>query len=105
MRNAPCSLRFCQSAAGYKYSPGRWSTCRLPFIHGNSGSGVSARPTRTRVRGGKNIVFDYRYGEGKREQYRDLADELVRLKPDIIVVSSTGFTRAAKEATKTIPIV
>lgn len=54
---------------------------------------------------GKNILLEYRYGEGKREQYRDLAGELVRLKPDIIVVSSTGLTRAAMEATKTIPIV
>jgi len=54
---------------------------------------------------GKNILLEYRYGEGKREQYRDLADELVRLKPDIIVVSSVGFTAAAKEATKTIPLV
>jgi putative ABC transport system substrate-binding protein len=54
---------------------------------------------------GKNILLEYRYGEGKREQYRDLADELVRLKPNVIVVSSVGFTAAAKEATKTIPIV
>ena len=54
---------------------------------------------------GKNIVLEYRYGEGKHEQYRDLADELVRLKPHIIVVSSTGFTAAAKKATRTIPIV
>src|SRR5262245_51280651 len=44
---------------------------------------------------GQNIVHEYRYGEGKPERFRDLADELVRLKPDIIVVSSTGFTAAA----------
>jgi putative ABC transport system substrate-binding protein len=54
---------------------------------------------------GKNILLEYRYGEGKHEQYRNLANELVRLKPDIIVVSGTGFTVAAKEVTKTIPIV
>jgi putative ABC transport system substrate-binding protein len=54
---------------------------------------------------GKNIVLEYLYGEGKSERYRDLADEMVRLKPDIIVVSSTGLTAAAKQATKTIPIV
>jgi putative tryptophan/tyrosine transport system substrate-binding protein len=41
---------------------------------------------------GKNILLEYRYGEGKRERYPDLADEMVRLKPDVIVVSSTGFT-------------
>ena len=54
---------------------------------------------------GKNILLEYRYGEGKREQYRDLVNELVRLKPDIIVVSGTEFTVVAKETTKTIPIV
>src|SRR5690349_21559701 len=54
---------------------------------------------------GKNIVIEYRYGGGKREQFADLAAEMVRLRPDVIYVSSTGFTRAAKKATSTIPIV
>lgn len=54
---------------------------------------------------GKNIVLEYRYAEGKRERYADLAAEMVRLKPDVIVVGSVGFTTAAKQATSTIPIV
>ena len=54
---------------------------------------------------GKNIAIEYRYGEGKRERFADLAAEMVSLKPDVIYVSSTGFTQAAKKATNTIPIV
>jgi putative tryptophan/tyrosine transport system substrate-binding protein len=54
---------------------------------------------------GQNIVIEYRYMEGKRDRVPELAGELVRLKVDIIVVSGTGSARAAKNATKTIPIV
>jgi putative ABC transport system substrate-binding protein len=55
---------------------------------------------------GQNIVIEYRYAEGKRDRLPELAAELVRLKVDIIVVAG-GPTpiRAAKNATKTIPIV
>jgi putative tryptophan/tyrosine transport system substrate-binding protein len=55
---------------------------------------------------GQNIAFEYRYAEGKRDRFSELAAELVRLKVDIIVVAG-GPTpiRAAKNATKTIPIV
>ena len=54
---------------------------------------------------GKNVVLEFRYAEGKRERFADLAAEMVRLKPDVIVVGGTGFTAAAKQATSTIPIV
>jgi putative ABC transport system substrate-binding protein len=55
---------------------------------------------------GQNIAFEYRYAEGKADRYPELAAELVRLKVDIIVVSGgSGGVRAAKNATKTIPIV
>ena len=54
---------------------------------------------------GKNIIIEYKYAEGKRERFADLAAEMVRLKPDVIFVSSTGFAAAAKKATNTIPIV
>jgi putative ABC transport system substrate-binding protein len=55
---------------------------------------------------GKNIAVEYRYGEGELNRFPELAAELVRLKVDIIVVAG-GHTlvRAAKNATKTIPIV
>ena len=55
---------------------------------------------------GQNIAIEYRYAEGKRDREPELAAELVRLKVDIIVVATGDVTiRAAKNATKTIPIV
>ena len=54
---------------------------------------------------GKNIVIDWRSAEGKFERQGELAAELVRLKVDILVTSGPTMTRAAKEATVTIPIV
>ncbi|MGH7834260.1 MAG: ABC transporter substrate-binding protein [Candidatus Binatia bacterium] len=55
---------------------------------------------------GQNIAIEYRSAEGKLDRQAELAAELVRLKVDIIVVAG-GYTliRAAKNATKTIPIV
>ena len=54
---------------------------------------------------GKNIVIEYRYAEGKLDRLPALAAELVRLKVDVIVTRGPAPTRAAKEATVTIPIV
>jgi putative ABC transport system substrate-binding protein len=55
---------------------------------------------------GQNITFDFRYAEGKLDQFPELAAELVRLKVDIIVVAGGNtLIRAAKNATKTISIV
>jgi putative ABC transport system substrate-binding protein len=54
---------------------------------------------------GKNIVIEYLWAEGKLDRLPALAAELVRLKVDIIVSAGPTVTRAAKEATVTIPIV
>jgi putative tryptophan/tyrosine transport system substrate-binding protein len=55
---------------------------------------------------GDNIAIEYRYAEGKGDRLPQLAAELVRLKVDIVVVAGgDGPIRAAKNATKTIPIV
>jgi putative tryptophan/tyrosine transport system substrate-binding protein len=56
---------------------------------------------------GQNIATEYRYPEGKLYRLSELATDLVRLKVDIIVAAggSDGAVRAAKNATKTIPIV
>jgi putative ABC transport system substrate-binding protein len=55
---------------------------------------------------GQNMVTEYRYGEGKNDRFPELAAELVRLKVDLIVVAAgIPAVRAAKSATKTIPIV
>ena len=54
---------------------------------------------------GKNIAFEYRFAEDRNERLPGLASELVRSKPDLIVTHGTLATRAAKQATSTIPIV
>jgi putative ABC transport system substrate-binding protein len=54
---------------------------------------------------GKNIVFEYRYAEGKLDRLPALAEELVRLKVDVLIAPNTPAALAAKNATKTIPIV
>ena len=54
---------------------------------------------------GQNIASEYRYAEGKRDRLPELAAELVRLKGDIIMITGDTSIRAAKNATKTIPIV
>ena len=55
---------------------------------------------------GKNIVIEYRGAEGKGDRIRSLVNELVQLQVDVLVVpTAQGAIRAAKQATKTIPIV
>jgi len=54
---------------------------------------------------GKNIIIEYRYAERKFDRLPALAAELVRLKVDLIVTTGPTVTRAAKEATTTVPIV
>lgn len=53
---------------------------------------------------GQNVVVEYRWAEGKSDRLRDLASELVGLKVDVIVAGGAAI-RAAKETTKTIPII
>src|SRR5204862_5317116 len=54
---------------------------------------------------GRSIIVEYRWAEGNRERMRELADELVRLKVDLIVAPSSIYTAAAQAATSTIPVV
>src|SRR5690349_18489693 len=54
---------------------------------------------------GRNIVIEYRYGDGKLDRLPRLAAELVGLDVDVIVTSGTPPTRAAQHASKTTPIV
>ena len=54
---------------------------------------------------GQNIVIEYRWAEGRSDRLRDLTAELVRLKVDVLVAGGAAATRAAEEATTTIPIV
>jgi len=54
---------------------------------------------------GKTIIIEYRYAEGKLETLPEFADELVRLKVDIIVTDTSNAIEVVKNATKTIPVV
>ena len=54
---------------------------------------------------GKNIAFEYRSAEGEPNRLAALADELVRLKVDVLVMSTPEAVLAAKKATTTIPII
>jgi putative ABC transport system substrate-binding protein len=54
---------------------------------------------------GKNILVEYRYVEGNMDRIPTLVTELVELKVDVLVVGTLVGIRAAKQATKTIPVV
>jgi len=83
---------------------------RIAFMHGGSKFDLSDEAFRQGLRDigyvdGKNIIVEYRYVEGKLDRFPDLATELVRAQLDVLVASNDPGTRAAKKATKTIPIV
>jgi putative tryptophan/tyrosine transport system substrate-binding protein len=54
---------------------------------------------------GKNIAIESRFAENKPDRLPPMVDELVRLKVDVIVAGGTNDARAARNTTKTIPIV
>jgi putative ABC transport system substrate-binding protein len=54
---------------------------------------------------GKNIAFEYRAAEGREERLPILAAELIKLNVDVIVAPGVLAALAAKQATKTIPVI
>ena len=54
---------------------------------------------------GQNLLFERRYTNGRTDLLRPLAEELVRLKVDLIMTEGTAATLAAKNATNVIPII
>src|SRR2546430_362376 len=54
---------------------------------------------------GRTVAIEYRWAEGRNERYAENAAELVRLKVEVIVTSTTPPTLAAKQSTAVIPIV
>ena len=54
---------------------------------------------------GRTILIEYRWAEGTPERMREFAEELVRLRVDVIIAPSSVYTEAAKRATATIPII
>ncbi|MBI3374115.1 MAG: ABC transporter substrate-binding protein [Betaproteobacteria bacterium] len=85
---------------------------RIGFLGPTSAAGIEKRLEGLRVGlrefgyvEGKNLVVEFRWAEGKYDRLPELAAELVRLKVELIVTHATPGSRAAKQATTTIPIV
>jgi putative ABC transport system substrate-binding protein len=85
---------------------------RLGYLSNRDPASESARSEAIRLAlrefgyiEGQNIAIEYRYAEAKLDRLPALAAELVRLKVDIIVTGGEAPVRAARNATKTIPIV
>ena len=88
---------------------------KIPKIGWFSGVSASAAPSafsgvqrELRALGyveGKNFTFDYRYADNRLDRLPALADELVGLKVDVLIARAPRPALAAKNATKTIPIV
>ena len=83
---------------------------KIGSIGGGTATGPQSEPLRRELRAlgyveGKNISFEPRHYEGKLDRLPALVEELVRLKVDVIYTSTGPATKAAKNATATIPIV
>ena len=106
-----CAMLFALCSSAEAQQPKK--VPRIGYLSSADPASESARSEAIRLalreRGyieGQNIAIEYRYAEGKLDRLPELAAELVRLKVDIIVVAGgTRWIRAAKNATKTIPIV
>src|SRR5215471_2893992 len=105
-----CALFF-----GFCFSVGAQQPARIPRIGYLTGAHLTAIAARIEAlrRGlreigyieGKTIVIEWRSSEERPDRLPALAAELVRLKVDVIVTGAGRPTRAAKDATRTIPIV
>jgi putative ABC transport system substrate-binding protein len=108
---ALCSMLFALCVSAEAQQPKK--VPRIGYLSAQETASDSARSESIRLAlralgyiEGQNIATEYRYAEGKQDRLPALAAELVRLKVDIIVVAAADTAiRAAKNATKTIPIV
>jgi hypothetical protein len=108
---ALCAMLFALSYSASAQQPKK--VPRIGYLSPVDPAGESTRAEAIRQalgeRGyieGQNIAIEHRYTEGKRDRFSELAAELVRLEVDILVVGGADpGIRAAKNATKTIPIV
>jgi putative tryptophan/tyrosine transport system substrate-binding protein len=112
-RNVLC-LTLCAMLAALSASANAQQSSKLPrigMLGSTSPSLLAARYEAFRLGlrelghlEGKNIAIEYRYAEGKVDRFPALAAELLRSKVDIIVAGGDPGARAAKNATKTIPV-
>jgi len=80
------------------------------LFYGNPATDTIAAPLRSGLRDfgyieGQNLLIEYRHAEGKPERLPDLAAELVRLQPDVLLAAGGDVAPFAVKATQTIPIV
>ena len=83
---------------------------RIGFLHPGASPNTSAEAFVQSLQElgyveGRSVAIEFRWAEARLERLPGLAAELVRLKPDVIVVGSTPTVKAIAQATKTIPIV
>jgi putative tryptophan/tyrosine transport system substrate-binding protein len=85
---------------------------RIGYLSSQDSAGESARSEAIRHSlrelgyvEGQNIAIEYRYADRNTDRHSELADDLVRLKVDLIFANSAVVALAAKNATRTIPIV
>jgi putative ABC transport system substrate-binding protein len=105
LRHVLCALLAGASAAGEESLADR-----VPWLWLRCGIREPVNAMREGLRDlgyveGKNIVIEYRWAEEKYDRLPNLAAELVGLKVDLIITHGTPGSRAAKQATTTIPIV
>jgi putative ABC transport system substrate-binding protein len=111
IRRALCAVLLALS-----FSAQAQQTAKIPRIGYVSGSGDANNPGplveafRQGLRDlgyieGKTILVEYRYAEAKGNRIPGIVAELVQLKVDVVVAAALPAIRAAKQATKTIPIV
>jgi putative ABC transport system substrate-binding protein len=101
-------LSFLVAAAANGQAPKNVARVGILFVGGKEQPHLAAFKNGLRERGyteGKNIVLNYRYGEGDYNRLTALAEELVRDHVDVIVTTSSVSAQAARKATQTIPIV
>jgi putative ABC transport system substrate-binding protein len=105
------AMLFALGASAQGQQPGK--VVRIGFLDNSTASGSTAlvkvfheELSRLGWIDGKNTAIEYRFGESKGPAHmRELAADLVRLKVDLIVVTGTAATLAAKNSTTSIPIV
>jgi ABC-type uncharacterized transport system substrate-binding protein len=77
----------------------------LSSVHGATWDGFRLGLLELGYTEGRTILIEWRWTEGKAERAPELAAELVRLQPDVLVTSGPQPSAAGKAATATIPIV
>lgn len=82
---------------------------RIGYLNPGTGGGPRTEAFQKGLRElgwveGQNVVVEYRWAEGRDDRLRDSAADLARLKVDVIVAISSRAVRAARNATRTIPI-